>query len=193
MLLHTAHDTQGTILAGLSAERSPKRYKFICMLSAVHTHIKEDDYQVVQKVVQDRPTQATGDSYEASPQVPSILFKTPNHAPNRTRNRMFETTTYQFIYHPHACVCCHQPHPSLWIMQAVPSYTDTWAELIRSLSRPDTHPQAPEGVHRRRSHKHTLHTLDGSLPEKVRDQGAQPSWAPFCPPPLHRRSKRHGG
>ena len=149
----------------------------------MHTHIKEDDYQVVQKVVQDRPTQATGDSYEASPQVPSILFKTPNHAPNRTRNRMFETTTYQFIYHPHACVCCHQPHPSLWIMQAVPSYTDTWAEL-KGASLGQTHTHKPRKACTGGAHTNTLYTRwTGASLKRCGIRELSRRGPPFGPPP----------
>jgi len=97
---------------------------------------------------------------------------------------------YQFI--SSSCLCLLPPASPLPMDHASSPQLHRHLGTL-SLSRPDTHPQAPEGVHRRRSHKHTLHTLDGSLPEKVRDQGAQPSWAPFCPPPWHRRSKRHGG
>ena len=65
--------------------------------------------------------------------------------------------------------------------------------FVSGPSRPDTHPQAPK----RRAWEALTQThftrVDGSLPEKVRGQGAQPSGASFWGAPWHRRSRRWAG
>ena len=80
----------------------------------------------------------------------------------------------------------------VWSFQAFASIS-ALSSFVSGPSRPDTHPQAPKRrAWEALTQTHFTH-VDGSLPGKVRGQGAQPSGASFWGAPWHRRSRRWAG
>ena len=73
---------------------------------------------------------------------------------------------------------------------SVVRFEATSRSFVSGRTRPDTHPHAPK----RRAWEALTQTnfthVDGSLSDKVRDQGARPSGAPLWPPPWNRWSRR---